>query len=44
MAPEFYRRVYHTNPTKVVDDNVSLLKNNLISKTSWQEIVDNKGV
>jgi hypothetical protein len=43
MAPEFYRRVYHENPTKNIDESTSILKTNLVSKTSWQEIVDNKG-
>jgi hypothetical protein len=42
MAPEFYRRVYHKNPTKHVNKNIALVDNNLISKTSWQEIINNK--
>lgn len=44
MAPEFYRRAYHKNPTNVINKNISLVENNIISKTSWQEIIDNKGV
>jgi hypothetical protein len=43
MAPEFYRRVYHKNPTKHIIKSIALEDNNLISKTSWQEIIDNKG-
>ena len=44
VAPEFFRRIYHKNPSKVVDEHISSFKTNLISKTAWQEIVDNKGV
>jgi len=39
MAPEFYRRVYHKNPTKVAGSRV-LLENSEISETSWKEIID----
>ena len=43
MAPEFFRRVYHRNPTKTPgSDQFSTLDPNIISKTSWQEIVTNK--
>ena len=41
-APEFYRRVYHKNPTKFFDTSFGIDKNPIISKTSWQEIIDNK--
>ena len=44
VAPEFFRRIYHKNPSKVVDEHISSFKTNVISKTAWQEIVDNKGV
>jgi hypothetical protein len=44
VAPEFFRRIYHKNPSKVVDEHTSSFKTNVISKTAWQEIVDNKGV
>ena len=37
MAPEFYRRVYNRNPRKILNVNYEN-NNNLISKTSWQEI------
>jgi len=43
MAPEFFRRVYHRNPSKIPGSNENLhLDSNLISKTSWQEIVRKK--
>ncbi len=43
MAPEFYRRVYKTNPTKNIIDSALLSDGApFISKTSWQEIVDHK--
>jgi len=43
MAPEFFRRVYHRNPIKIPEGNEHLhLESDLISKTSWQEIVDKK--
>lgn len=37
MAPEFFRRVYNRNPRKIFNVNYEN-NNNLISKTSWQEI------
>ncbi|MEX0315399.1 MAG: FAD-dependent oxidoreductase [Allomuricauda sp.] len=40
-APEFYRRAYHQNPSKTFKCDVSEQINKYISKTSWQEIVDN---
>lgn len=44
MAPEFVRRVYHRNPPKNSGNSEQLhLESDLISKTSWQEIVDKKG-
>lgn len=41
MAPEFYRRVYHKNPSKfskVSSSPATLTSKNLISPTSWREI------
>ena len=43
MAPEFFRRVYHRNPAKMLNENFKNEDLNIISKTSWQEIVDKKG-
>ena len=40
MAPEFFRRVYHTNPTQVCSQDITDLESNILSKTSWKEIVD----
>ena len=42
MAPEFYRRIYHKNPTKYVNNKVFQAEHNKISRTSWKEILDNK--
>lgn len=39
MAPEFYRRVYHENPSKTIGSINFTEKNELISETSWQEII-----
>lgn len=44
MAPEFYRRVYMENPKKMFEPGGSKLKRDLISKTSWQEILEKKGI
>jgi len=46
MAPEFYRRVYHKNPSKFLKKPVTstLQTANLISLSSWQEIVINNGI
>jgi hypothetical protein len=41
MAPEFYRRVYHKNPSKKIDSFIPSDTSNLISETSWQEIINN---
>ena len=43
MAPEFYRQIYKENPPKVISEASIQSDNNLVSKTSWQEIIDNKG-
>ena len=46
MAPEFHRRVFNKNPNRYVDDVRSEAGNEIISKTTWQEIViesKNKG-
>lgn len=40
MAPEFYRRVYHQNPTKHVDSSKLCVDTNYISETAWKEIVN----
>ena len=42
MAPEFYRRNYHKNPTKIVQRDQEQSIHSSISKTTWQEIVDSK--
>jgi len=42
MAPEFYRRVYHANP-KIDCGSVSdMSSHDLLSETSWTEIVNKK--
>ncbi len=41
MAPEFYRRNYHKNPSKSVKPFKNV-DNSLLSDTSWLEIVKNK--
>ena len=43
MAPEFYRQIYKENPPKIITETSIQSDNNLVSKTSWQEIIDNKG-
>lgn len=43
MAPEFYRRIYNENPTKVFTVHHSSEDHLDLSKTTWQEIVDRKG-
>ena len=43
MAPEFYRQIYKENPPKAITEASIQSDNNLVSKTSWQEIIDNKG-
>ena len=40
MAPEFFRRVYKKNPKKSFKPSVSCTDKNLVSKTSWQEIIE----
>jgi FAD dependent oxidoreductase len=47
MAPEFYRRVYGANPTKYTraeTSSKSAKTHNLVSDTSWMEIVKNRGI
>jgi len=39
MAPEFYRRVYNKNPITTVNQENGNIESDLISKTTWQEIV-----
>ena len=41
MAPEFYRRVFHKNPTKLVDKFKNSDNFSIMSETSWQEIIKN---
>ena len=43
MAPEFYRQIYKENPPKIITETSIQSDNNLVSKTSWQEIIDIKG-
>ena len=40
MAPEFYRRIYSENPSKLIKFNSKDLIHQDLSKTAWQEIVD----
>ena len=42
MAPEFYRRIYHKNPSKITKTDISSEVNPLVSPTAWQEIITNK--
>ena len=42
MAPEFYRRVYQKNPSKITKTKISSEINPLLSETAWQEIITNK--
>jgi len=42
MATEFYRRIYNANPTKILAPSKIKLNPGLLSKTSWQEIIENK--
>ena len=39
MAPEFFRRVYNKNPSRINDKITDLEDLSLVSETSWQEIV-----
>ena len=41
MAPEFYRRIHHKNPPKAIKIPMEKTKNELISETSWKEIIIN---
>ena len=41
MAPEFYRRVYHQNPPKIIEMPMKNVKKGLVSETSWKEIIIN---
>ena len=42
MAPEFYRRIYHKNPSKITKTDISSEVDPLVSPTAWQEIITNK--
>jgi len=41
LAPEFYRQVYNENPPKKIEITTDSSINKLISKTSWDEIINN---
>jgi hypothetical protein len=41
MAPEFYRRVNHKNPPKIIGDFFEGIDSKLVSDTSWNEIITN---
>ena len=41
LAPEFYRQIYHENPPKSMNEPIERTVNELISKTSWDEIINN---
>ena len=40
-APEFYRRVYKENPPKSIETPMNNVNQDLISETSWKEIITN---
>ena len=40
MAPEFYRRIYSKNPSKLIKFSDESLIHQDLSQTAWQEIVD----
>ena len=40
MAPEFFRRVHQKNPSINVEQDNFYKESNIISKTSWKEVVD----
>jgi hypothetical protein len=40
-APEFYRRVYNKNPPKLIETPMKNESKDLISQTSWKEIIKN---
>jgi hypothetical protein len=41
MAPEFYRQTHQKNPPKTIEPHVENTINELISETSWKEIIIN---
>jgi hypothetical protein len=41
LAPEFYRRIYGENPPKSIDKLEGHSINDIISKTSWEEVIIN---
>ena len=41
MAPEFYRQTHHKNPPKTIEPHMESTKSELISETSWKEIIIN---
>ena len=42
MAPEFYRRIYKKNPSSLIKHFRIEKKNNLLSRTTWKEIIKSK--
>ena len=42
MAPEFYRRIYKKNPSSLIKHFKINNENNLISRTTWKEIIESK--
>ena len=42
MAPEFFRRIYDRNPSKIIGDMSYTVKDGVISDTSWHEIAIRK--
>lgn len=40
-APEFFRRVYNKNPPKLIQTPLKSMNKNIISETSWAEIIKN---
>jgi len=40
MAPEFYRRIYNKNPSKIIRFSGENSNHKDLSKTAWQEIVE----
>jgi len=42
MAPEFYRRIYNKNPSKINESKLENFHHPDLSQTTWQEIVEKK--
>jgi len=41
LAPEFYRRIYGENPSRIFRGDEQYLESEVVDKTAWQEIVEN---